>query len=50
MKPERASPCIKPDKNKKTSKDKKKINVTKIIMIPLVVLYWNLGNMRSTKL
>lgn len=45
MKPERASPCIKPDKNKKTSKDKKKkkINVTKIIMIPLVVFVLGLG-------
>lgn len=45
MKPERASPCIKPGKNKKTSKDKKKkkINVTKIIMIPLVAFVLGLG-------
>ena len=45
MKPESASPCMKPDKKKKTPKDKKKkkINLTKIIMFPLVILVLGLG-------
>lgn len=45
MKPESASPCMKPDKKKKTPKDKKKkkINLTKIIILPLVILVLGLG-------
>ncbi len=45
MRPESASPCMKPDKKKKTPKDKKKkkINLTKIIMFPLVILVLGLG-------
>lgn len=45
MKPESASPRIKPDKKKQSPKDKKKkkINVTKIIMLPLVILVLGLG-------